>query len=385
MVELEPEHAEKAARSNRTDDLCPSRCWYNSSRNNLLRDVIAEMPERCERMIRDALLRNAARPYDEVARELGLATGSIGFIRGRCLAQLKKATRTEGLLMSIRAVQQTELDAVVEQLLALGDAASRRQLVARHAEIAWDEVVNDAHERVWQEVRVDSHRADRIADASLDIAECIGRPSLAGKKLPGESEFALHARPARSGHRASRKGSSVFRAGWRRSRTGAHAERYRFNLCCCWAATMKRLAPGERAAVIFKKHGNTRRLARLEINIGNIYHRQDRFTEALAIYDRAYQELLKHDDGEALAAVLSNLSLCYISLNDFPKALEFHRIARAAMPAAGHADSGRLCRLQHRLSLLLARRVWARDQDAARCLGQRRQSERRLSTGALQS
>ena len=88
------------------------------------------------------------------------------------------------------------------------------------------------------------------------------------------------------------------------------------------------LATGERAAEIFRNQGNTRRLARLEINLGNIYHRQDRFPEALAIYDRAYQELLKHDDGEALAAVLSNLSLCYISLNDFPKALEFHRIAR---------------------------------------------------------
>ena len=62
------------------------------------------------------------------------------------------------------------------------------------------------------------------------------------------------------------------------------------------------------------KQGNSRRLAHLEINIGNIYHRQDRFTDALAIYDRSYHELLKHDDGEVLAAVLSNLSLCYISL-----------------------------------------------------------------------
>ncbi len=37
---------------------------------------------------------------------------------------------------------------------------------------------------------------------------------------------------------------------------------------------------------------------------------------------------MQHDDAEGLAAVLSNLSLCYISLNDFPKSLELHRIAR---------------------------------------------------------
>src|SRR6202035_1574155 len=82
------------------------------------------------------------------------------------------------------------------------------------------------------------------------------------------------------------------------------------------------IAAGERAKAIFRQQGNTRRLARLEINIGNIYHRQDRFTEALAFYDGAYEQMLAHDDAEGLAAVLSNFSLCHISLNDFPKALE---------------------------------------------------------------
>ena len=88
---------------------------------------------------------------------------------------------------------------------------------------------------------------------------------------------------------------------------------------------MTRLLPaGERARKIFQEQGNTRRLARLEINIGNIYHRQDRFTEAAEVYQRAYQVLLQHGDTEGLAAVLSNLSLCYISLNDFPRSLELH-------------------------------------------------------------
>ena len=62
----------------------------------LLRDVIAEMPERCERMIQMLFFETPARPYDEVAKELGLATGSIGFIRGRCLAQLKKQLEKKG-------------------------------------------------------------------------------------------------------------------------------------------------------------------------------------------------------------------------------------------------------------------------------------------------
>jgi DNA-directed RNA polymerase specialized sigma24 family protein len=35
-------------------------------------------------------------PYSEVAQRLGLARGSIGFIRGRCLHRLKKILEAKG-------------------------------------------------------------------------------------------------------------------------------------------------------------------------------------------------------------------------------------------------------------------------------------------------
>jgi CHAT domain-containing protein len=74
--------------------------------------------------------------------------------------------------------------------------------------------------------------------------------------------------------------------------------------------------------------GNSWRLARLEINVGNIYHRQDRFEEALACYQRAREGLPPQQDPEGIAAVFSNMAICYISLNAFPKALETHKQAR---------------------------------------------------------
>ena len=40
------------------------------------------------------------------------------------------------------------------------------------------------------------------------------------------------------------------------------------------------------------ERGDTLRLARLELNVANIYHRQDRFAEALAAYEHAYRQLL---------------------------------------------------------------------------------------------
>ena len=55
------------------------------------------MSPRCGRMVEMLFFETPARPYQEVARELGIATGSIGFIRGRCLKKLRQALEQEGL------------------------------------------------------------------------------------------------------------------------------------------------------------------------------------------------------------------------------------------------------------------------------------------------
>jgi DNA-directed RNA polymerase specialized sigma24 family protein len=52
--------------------------------------------DRCRKMIYMLFFETPSRPYDEVAKELGLAVGSIGFIRGRCLKSLRKALEQKG-------------------------------------------------------------------------------------------------------------------------------------------------------------------------------------------------------------------------------------------------------------------------------------------------
>jgi RNA polymerase sigma factor (sigma-70 family) len=94
LVELEPEHAEKPV--NTEDNPLPEQMLVQIEQEQLLRDVITEMPDRCERLIQMLFFETPARPYDEIAKELGLATGSIGFIRGRCLAQLRKQLEKKG-------------------------------------------------------------------------------------------------------------------------------------------------------------------------------------------------------------------------------------------------------------------------------------------------
>lgn len=61
-----------------------------------LRRAISELPPRCRRLIQMLFFEEPARPYQQLAAELGLSTGSIGFIRQRCLERLRKRLREAG-------------------------------------------------------------------------------------------------------------------------------------------------------------------------------------------------------------------------------------------------------------------------------------------------
>src|SRR5215472_2749987 len=84
----------------------------------------------------------------------------------------------------------------------------------------------------------------------------------------------------------------------------------------------------EKARRIFQAQGNELRLARLDSNLGNILHRQDRFEEALVLYHRAEQTLQRFNATDDLALLLNNLAVCYISLREFPNALDTYRRLR---------------------------------------------------------
>ena len=62
-----------------------------------LRDSVAALSDRCQRMVQMLFFETPARPYKDVASALGVATGSIGFLRSRCLDRLRSALEGNGL------------------------------------------------------------------------------------------------------------------------------------------------------------------------------------------------------------------------------------------------------------------------------------------------
>ena len=55
-----------------------------------LRQAMSELTPRCRQLVQMLFYDEPARPYQEIAQALGIAVGSIGFIRQRCLERLRK-------------------------------------------------------------------------------------------------------------------------------------------------------------------------------------------------------------------------------------------------------------------------------------------------------
>jgi RNA polymerase sigma factor (sigma-70 family) len=55
-----------------------------------LRQAMAELPARCRELVHMLFFEEPAREYSDVAKSLGIAVGSIGFIRQRCLEKLRR-------------------------------------------------------------------------------------------------------------------------------------------------------------------------------------------------------------------------------------------------------------------------------------------------------
>jgi RNA polymerase sigma factor (sigma-70 family) len=82
---MEPDVAEGLA------SIPPAETLFQLEEEQIVRDVVARLEPRHRELVHLLFFEQPPLPYAEVARRMGLATGSIGFIRGRCLEKLRKA------------------------------------------------------------------------------------------------------------------------------------------------------------------------------------------------------------------------------------------------------------------------------------------------------
>ncbi len=217
---------------------------------------------------------------------------------------------------------------LINELGQLSSESARREFLAKHKALIVQDTVENLAQLVVQKVRVSAQEALNLAEAAVLIA----------KRLRRKEALAL-------GLRA--KANALYASGDNRAAVEHHQQAIQtYESLGIWNEAARTLSSSiqpmillgeydqafqaaERAREIFARLDDPWRLARLEINLGNIYHRQDRFEESIAHYERAYTGLLPHKDAEGIAVVLSNMAVCLISLNDFPRALTTYLRARS--------------------------------------------------------
>jgi RNA polymerase sigma factor (sigma-70 family) len=68
----------------------------DGEKEQMVREAIEEVRPRCQELIRMLFFESPPLSYQETARRLNIATGSIGFIRMRCLEKLRKSLEEKG-------------------------------------------------------------------------------------------------------------------------------------------------------------------------------------------------------------------------------------------------------------------------------------------------
>src|SRR5215472_8125368 len=216
----------------------------------------------------------------------------------------------------------------IAQLAQLSTEVDRRKFLARHRGIIRKEFVEQLAEQVVERVRVSTQEALHLAEAAI----------LIGERLKRKDALALCLR--------AKANALVYSSRDNRAATELHERAFQlYESLGDWKEAGRTLSTSiqplillgeydqafraaDRAREIFTRLDDQRRLARLEINVGNIYHRQDRFEESISHYESAYEGMLAYQDVEGIAVVLSNMAVCLISLNDFPRALATYQRAR---------------------------------------------------------
>src|SRR5436309_3270544 len=216
----------------------------------------------------------------------------------------------------------------IAQLAQLSAEADRRKFFTRHRGLIRKEFVEQLAELVVERVRVSTQEALHLAEAAILIARRLKRKDALALGLRAKANALYLSGDNRAAMEHNQQAFQLYESlgDWKEA---ARTLSTSIQPLILLGEYDQAFHAAERAREIFTRLDDPRRLARLEINVGNIYHRQDRFEESIAHYERAYEGLLPYKDVEGIGVVLSNMAVCLISLNDFPRALATYQRARA--------------------------------------------------------
>ena len=220
------------------------------------------------------------------------------------------------------------IESRIAELAQLSSDAARRKFLAKHPKLIRQSTIEQLAQLVVQRVRVSTQEALHLAEAAILIAKRLRRKEAHALALRAMANALYSTGDYRNAIEHHQRATQIYESlrAWKEMARTLSSSIQPMILVGEYDQAFHAV---ERAREIFSRLEDRWRLARLEINVGNIYHRQDRFEESIAHYENAYRDLMPYKDAEGIAVVLSNMAVCLISLNDFPRALATYQRARA--------------------------------------------------------
>lgn len=222
---------------------------------------------------------------------------------------------------------EEQIQELCAELGKLPDDTSRDAFLNRSPQLLYTAIVEQLSDMVRSKVRVDVPEALGLAEAAVAIARHLGDEEAMARSFRAKANALWFMGQCKPAVDLFQQAVLLF------ERTGNMNEVGRTLSTSIQSLALlgeyeNAFSAAQKAREIFGTLGETWRLARLEINIANIYHRQNHFAQALAAYKRAYEQLLPHEDAEGVGVALHNMAVCLISLDDFHGALETYQRMR---------------------------------------------------------
>jgi CHAT domain-containing protein len=214
------------------------------------------------------------------------------------------------------------------ELQTLATSDHRATFFARNRDLATRSVVEALAARATSLLRIDPRDAENLIETSIWLADDIDDDFARGK---------AHRARANLAHiRGSEAEALTFYDSARTlfSRVGAELEAAitassSIQTLAFLGLHDRALADNDFARQIFQQHGDRLRLARLHSNFATLLYHRDRWADAAAHYQAAYNEFLEVGEKQDVAVCLSNMAVCHLQQQDFVQALDFYRQTRA--------------------------------------------------------
>ena len=224
-------------------------------------------------------------------------------------------------------------ESLLDDLSQITDEVSRARILSQHR-LDSPAIVKQLHDASRTKLRVAPRQSLALAEAAIAIANSLGRDDLLGPGLRAKANALYVLGDNQSSLQCHDQAVAIFR------RQGNLEEQARtlnasIQPNILLGSYERAMEAATAARDLFARLGDTRRLAHVEINLGNLYHRQDRFEELFPLRPR----LRNFPAFCRFRRATRHCPLQHVGLSDqperFPRALATYRRAREMFVAHG--------------------------------------------------